>query len=471
LYTLENISSEAISIISSKKAFENSIIPINVEEGSLLIGVPDKNDQKLINELSFLTGLKIKTIEIPPDIILKRLKEVYTTGNHPQTGSIHAERPNLEHSNVEFVNQIISGAIKNNASDIHFEAYEKVFRIRYRIDGHLREIMSLSHNKSLAITSRLKIMANLDISEKRRPQDGKIRFLYDNKYIDIRVSTLPTSFGEKIVLRILDKSSLELEPKKLGLSESQYEIFSKHLHLPYGMILVTGPTGSGKTTTLYAALNEIHSIEKNIMTVEDPIEYNLNGINQTNVKPDLGLDFAAALRSFLRQDPDIIMVGEIRDKETAEIAIRASLTGHLVFSTLHTNDSISAITRLIDMGVEPFLVSSSVKLIIAQRLVRKLCSCKIKSTKDNSAGIDNNTGYNKKGCEKCSYTGYSGRLALFELLPVTETLAELISKHSGSSAIKQEALKNGFTSLRESGNEKIKLGITTYEEVIRETSL
>lgn len=471
MYKLENISLEAISIISSKKAFENSIIPINIENGSLLIGVPNQNDQKLIHELSFLTGLKIKTVEIPPDVILNRLKEIYATEKPQFSNGTHVEKSTMEHSNVEFVNEIISGAIKNNASDIHLEAYEKVFRIRYRIDGHLREIMSLSHNKSLAITSRLKIMANLDISEKRRPQDGKIRFLYNNKHIDIRVSTLPTSFGEKIVLRILDKSSLELDPKRLGLSEGQYEIFYQHLHLPYGMILVTGPTGSGKTTTLYAALNEIHSIEKNIMTVEDPIEYNLEGINQTNVKPDIGLDFATALRAFLRQDPDIIMVGEIRDKETAEIAIRASLTGHLVFSTLHTNDSISAITRMIDMGVEPFLVASSVKLIIAQRLVRKLCTCKTQASNVDSLFEDKNRGYTKKGCEQCSYTGYSGRIALFEILPITENLAELIIKRSGTSAIKQEAAKNGFISLRDSGNEKIKLGITSYDEVIRETSL
>lgn len=315
-------------------------------------------------------------------------------------------------------------------------------------------------------------MANLDISEKRRPQDGKIRFSHNNNDIDIRVSSLPTSFGEKIVLRILNRSQMQLELSKLGLDNDQLELLQKKIHLPYGMILVTGPTGSGKTTTLYAALQQIHSIEKNILTIEDPIEYNLEGINQSNVKPEIGYDFANALRSFLRQDPDVIMVGEIRDHETAEIAIRSSLTGHLVFSTLHTNDSISAITRLIDMGVEPYLVSSSVKLIIAQRLVRKLCEC--------SAGLNNNIsdslvvshdGYIRNGCAKCSYTGYSGRTAIFEFLAIDEKIADLISQKASSAVIKKTALENGFKSLKESGMEKIKLGLTTYDEVLRETTL
>lgn len=361
-------------------------------------------------------------------------------------------------SNIDFVDQFISNAIKINASDIHFECSENSFRVRYRVDGHLREIHAASAAKSSSVISRLKIMANLDISEKRRPQDGRIRFTNNKKPVDIRVSSLPTNYGEKIVLRILDKSQVELDLTKLGMDNNQLELLQRKIRIPYGMILVTGPTGSGKTTTLYSTLKEINSVEKNILTIEDPIEYDLEGINQSNVKSDIGYDFANALRAFLRQDPDVIMVGEIRDKETAEIAIRASLTGHLVFSTLHTNDSISALTRLIDMGIEPFLVASSVKLIIAQRLVRKLCVCK--------KNVDH-----KQDCQICGNTGYKGREALFEMVELTENLTELISRNASHREIKEMALKNGFRTLRESGEEKINLGITTKEEVWRETML
>ena len=312
-------------------------------------------------------------------------------------------------------------------------------------------------------------MAGLDISEKRKPQDGKIKYRNKSYDVDIRVSTLPTSFGEKTVLRILDKSNLELDVEKLGLAKDQLSIVLKNLQRPYGMILVTGPTGSGKSTSLYSFLNSIHRVEKNILTIEDPIEYNIPGINQCNVKPDIGFSFANALRSFLRQDPDIIMVGEIRDKETADIAVRAALTGHLVFSTLHTNDSISAITRLIDMGVDAFLVAASVKLIIAQRLVRKLCSCKSK-TQTGSNGTQINS-FARNGCFECGMTGYRGRTALFEILEITEDLAELISSEASITEIRNKALENGFVSLRQSGLSKIQSGITTNEEVIRETTL
>ncbi|HEX3072195.1 MAG TPA: GspE/PulE family protein, partial [Ignavibacteriales bacterium] len=322
------------------------------------------------------------------------------------------------------------------------------------------------------VASRLKIMADLDISEKRRPQDGRIRFPHNNKTVDIRVSTLPTSYGEKIVLRILDKSNIQLELSTLGMSAEQFGIIEQNIKLPYGMILVTGPTGSGKTTTLYAALKHIHSVEKNIMTVEDPIEYNLEGINQSAVRPEIGYDFASALRSFLRQDPDIVMVGEIRDKETAEIAIRASLTGHLVFSTLHTNDSVSAITRLIDMGIEPFLVAASVKMIIAQRLVRKLCACKIKNGKDYLQNLlKTENSYKKNGCAKCGGTGYKGRTALYEVLKINEELTELITSGAPLGQIKAKAKEGGFISLRDIGVEKINSGITDHEEVLRETML
>lgn len=469
-----DISSEAISLITARKAFDNSVLPLKIEDGYFHVGVLDKNNQRLISDISFHTGLKIKPLELPADIILSKLKEIYPSPESKKKGQndIVSESTVNENSNVEFVNQIIIGAIKAGASDIHFESFEAAFRIRYRIDGHLREIYNLSKLRSAAVTSRLKIMANLDISEKRRPQDGKIRFPYNNSDIDIRVSSLPTSFGEKIVLRILNRSQVQLDLSKLGLNEQQFELFQKKIKLPYGMVLVTGPTGSGKTTTLYAALRQIHSVEKNILTIEDPIEYNLDGVNQSNVKPEIGYDFAGALRAFLRQDPDVIMIGEIRDRETAEIAIRASLTGHLVFSTLHTNDSISAITRLTDMGIEPFLVASSVRLIIAQRLVRRLCDCKVEmeNTDPKHQTLPRNI-YQKNGCAKCSYTGYSGRTAIFEFFDVSENIADLISQKTSPPIIKKVSLENGFRTLRDAGFEKVELGLTTYDEVMHETML
>lgn len=468
------LSNEVTSIISSQKAFEENILPLKVEDGYLHIAVTDKNNLRLINDLSFHTGLKIKAVELSPDIILMRLKEIYPNHNEKKNNTVESisESAINESSNVDFVNQVISNAIKSEASDIHFESLENIYRIRYRIDGRLREVFNLPKSRSLSIASRLKIMANLDISEKRRPQDGKISFNHNGNNIDIRVSTLPTGFGEKIVLRILNRTSVQLDITKLGLNESQLELFQRKLKLPYGMILVTGPTGSGKTTSLYAALQSIHSVEKNIMTIEDPIEYYLEGINQSHVKPEIGFDFASALRSFLRQDPDVIMVGEIRDHETAEIAIRSSLTGHLVFSTLHTNDSISTITRLIDMGIEPYLVASSVKLIIAQRLVRKLCDCKIISSKViSSEDLANKQYYEAKGCPSCSYSGYKGRTAIFEFFEITEQIADLISQRASMNEIKKYCHQNSFTSLKDSGFEKMNLGLTTYEEVLRETML
>lgn len=463
-----SISKDNKTILPAKFAFENTVLPMKVNSTTLYLGVVDKGNIKLINDVSFETGLNIHVVEYPAETILQKLREIYPDYNGNGKGVV-SDNFESEHSNVEFVNQVISNAIKLGASDIHFEALEKLFRVRYRLDGQLREISSLPNNRSLPIASRLKIMANLDISEKRRPQDGRIKYNYHSNLIDIRVSSLPTAFGEKIVLRILDKSQLNLDLRTLGLSDQDYKILTDTIVAPYGMVLVTGPTGSGKTTTLYAALKHIHSIEKNIMTIEDPIEYNIDGINQCNVKHDIGFDFANALRSFLRQDPNVIMVGEIRDKETAEIAIRASLTGHLVFSTLHTNDSLSAITRLIDMGVEPFLVSSSVKLIVAQRLVRKLCSCKV-MTKCEENSNEEIAIPSTNGCAKCNNIGYKGRTALYEMLELNEDLQELITEKAPAKKIKETAIKNGLITLRQSGIEKIKNGITSYEEVLRETT-
>ena len=481
---------EIKSLIPAKLAFESNILPVNRENGTLHIVIPNKNDLKLINDLHFNTGLKIKAEELPADIILSKLIELYPeyefNNGNGNGGDNTTENISSDHSNVEFVNQVISGAVKAKASDIHFESLEDSFRVRYRIDGYLREISRLPKQRSLAISSRIKVMANLDISEKRRPQDGRIRFngstvlagagstgldgANNGNDIDIRVSSLPTNFGEKIVLRLLDKTQLKLDLSKLGLTNEQLNLIQSKIKSPFGMILLTGPTGSGKTTTLYAALQHIHTIEKNIITVEDPIEYNLDGINQCNVKPDIGFDFANALRSFLRQDPDVIMVGEIRDNETAEIAVRASLTGHLVFSTLHTNDSVSCVSRLIDMGVEPYLVSSSVKMIIAQRLIRTLCNCKIKETNHSIIkAVQSENIYKKKGCDKCNHTGYTGRTAIYEIFNITEEIAEVISTNPTAAEIKRKAKEQGFKTLRESGIEKILNGVSTYEEVLRET--
>jgi len=468
MFETQGTNTKLKSIVSPKFAFEHNVLPIKIENNILHLAVQNKNNHKLIDDVTFETGYEIKVTEIPGDTILKRLRDLYPEYSINKQQNINN---NLfsDQSNVEFVSQIIINAIELKSSDIHFETLEKSFRVRYRIDGHLREISSLPKERHLPISSRIKIMANLDISEKRRPQDGRIKFIYRKNDIDIRVSSLPTNFGEKIVLRLLDKTQLNLDLKSLGLSGSQYNLLTKRITAPYGMILVTGPTGSGKTTTLYAALKQIHSEDKNIMTIEDPIEYNIDGINQCHVKSDIGFDFANALRSFLRQDPNVIMVGEIRDKETAEIAIRASLTGHLVFSTLHTNDSISAITRLIDMGVEPFLVSSSVKLIVAQRLVRKLCDCKKLNEIKNEHNDETNE-YESRGCEKCNKIGYKGRTALYEILEITDELTEIISNRGSSKSIKELALQNGLVTLRDSGIEKIKNGITTYDEVLRETT-
>lgn len=462
---------EAKSVVSAKEAFEKNVLPLKIEEGTLHLGVSNAEDHKLLKDIGFNTGLKIKAVEIPEHVILRKLKEVYSDhdSRENKAGGVKEHNTLSENSTIEYVNRIISNAIKISASDIHIETHEKNSKVRYRIDGHLREVANLTRNQSLPVISRIKIMANLDISERRRPQDGKIKFNYNERDIDIRVSSLPTSYGEKVVLRILDKDQLKLDLAKIGMNDHQLSVFRKNLILPYGMILVTGPTGSGKTTTLYAALKSINNPEKNILTIEDPVEYNLEGVNQSNVKHDIGYDFASALRSFLRQDPDIIMVGEIRDKETAEIAIRASLTGHLVLSTLHTNDSVSAVTRLIDMGIEPFLVSSCLRLVVAQRLVRKLCNCKVENNMEHPVEIKHH--FDKNGCTDCGFTGFSGRTAIFELFEIDGDTSEQISKGITAGALKNLAESKGLFSLRKSGCEKVNLGITTYEEVLRETML
>ncbi len=381
---------------------------------------------------------------------------------------------------VKLVNGILVKAIKQGVSDIHFEPYEKSYRVRYRLDGVLRKELSLPLKIRNAITSRLKIMATLDISEKRLPQDGRIKMRVGTKHdVDFRVSSCPTLFGEKVVLRILDKSALQLDMTQLGFTEEQLAEFQEAIHKPYGMVLVTGPTGSGKTTTLYSALSQLNTITDNIMTAEDPVEYNLSGINQVQMHEEIGLNFASALRSFLRQDPDIIMVGEIRDFETAEIAVKAALTGHLVLSTIHTNDAPSTINRLLNMGIEPFLVSSSVVLILAQRLVRKICKeCKEEVSVAEDAlldigfepdELDDLILFKGRGCQVCGNTGYKGRIALYEIMTITDEIRELILRGASSMEIKETAIAMGMKTLRDSGLQKIREGITTIEEVVRVT--
>jgi type IV pilus assembly protein PilB len=382
---------------------------------------------------------------------------------------------------VKLVNGILIKAIKLGVSDIHVEPYEKSFRVRYRLDGVLRKAMGLPLKIRNAVISRIKIMSQLDIAERRLPQDGRIKLQLGRKReMDFRVSVIPTLWGEKVVLRLLDKTTLQLDMTKLGFEEEQLGHFQGAIHRPYGMVLVTGPTGSGKTTTLYSALSELNKESDNIMTAEDPVEFNLPGINQVQMHDDIGLNFAAALRSFLRQDPDIIMVGEIRDFETAEIAIKAALTGHMVLSTIHTNDAPSTINRLLNMGIEPFLVASATILILAQRLARRICgNCKEEVKVPSQALIDLGVPeeeteglkiYKGKGCEDCLSTGYKGRIALYEVMPVNDEIRELILIGASAAEIKKEAMQLGMMTLRQSGILRMKGGITTIEEVIRATA-
>jgi type IV pilus assembly protein PilB len=381
---------------------------------------------------------------------------------------------------VKLVNGILLRAAKAGVSDIHIEPYEKKFRVRYRLDGVLKTVMGLPLKIRNAIISRIKIMSSLDIAERRLPQDGRIKLkMTKNKVMDFRVSVLPTLFGEKIVMRLLDKSNLQLDMTKLGFDEDQLTNFKDALGKPFGMVLVTGPTGSGKTTTLYSALSELNTDSENIMTAEDPVEFNLMGINQVQMKDEIGLNFAAALRSFLRQDPDIIMVGETRDYETAEIGVKAALTGHLVLSTLHTNDAPSTINRLLNMGVEPFLVSSAVILVVAQRLVRKACQkCKkpqkLPVETFIEAGFDPEeaktiVSYKGEGCDICNQTGYKGRVALYEVMPLKDDIKELILQGASVFELKKAAVSGGMKTLRASGLLKVKAGLTSLEEVVENT--
>lgn len=381
---------------------------------------------------------------------------------------------------IRYVNKVLADAFVRKASDIHVEPYENTFRVRFRIDGTLIEVLKPPRSLMLPLISRLKIMAQMDISEKRKPQDGRIKLSIGGRPIDYRVSSLPTLFGEKIVLRLLDSSNLQLDMTKLGFEAKQLKVLQRGIHQPYGMCLVTGPTGSGKTTTLYSSMAELNTLDTNISTAEDPVEFNLEGINQVNVKKNVGFTFAVALKAFLRQDPDIIMVGEIRDLEVAEIAVEAALTGHLVLSTLHTNDAPSTVTRLLNMGIEPFLVVGALNVVVAQRLCRRICEhCKVEqeTSKEElmSCGFAASSAekikiYKGKGCEHCNNTGYKGRVAIYEVLDLTPALKDLILRNASADDLKKQGIKDGMKTLRMSALTKVAQGMTTLDEAVTNSS-
>jgi type IV pilus assembly protein PilB len=527
------INPSVIKLIPSSVSKKYFIIPINRVGPKLTLAMADPSNIVVIDEIKFMTGFNVEPVVASETEIIDAVKKYYGGGgavaglgtvnfqsndfdlddgknNGANEGImldddvvdvddfdklVHGAVDNVEvveadqNSDesidmqgpiIKIVNGILIKAIKLGASDIHFEPYERTFRVRYRIDGVLRRDMALPIQIKNAMTSRLKIMARLDIAEKRLPQDGRIKLrLGKGREMDFRVSSIPVLYGEKVVLRLLDKSALQLDMTKLGFEDSSLADLKAAIHKPVGMILVTGPTGSGKTTTLYSALSELNKESENIITAEDPIEYNFMGINQVQMHEEIGLTFASSLRSFLRQDPDIIMVGEIRDFETAQIAVQAALTGHLVLSTVHTNDAPGTISRLIDMGIEPFLISSAVILILAQRLIRKVCmecreAVKVHPQLLIDVGVPPDEVksfpvYKGKGCSLCNNTGYKGRVGLYEVMPMKEELKELVLSRASTSEIKKEAIRLGMKTLRQSGIAKIKEGVTTIEEVLRST--
>ncbi|MGD9906617.1 MAG: type IV-A pilus assembly ATPase PilB [Vicinamibacterales bacterium] len=517
-----------IKLVPAETAHKYQIIPLSRVGATLTIAMTDPTNVFALDDLKFMTGYNVEPVVAWETAVLDAIQKYYgAPGVGPKGGGggpkivetapgesaleiaarAMQEMPLIDTEDVEvleeleeisaealtrqgeeapvikLVNVILMSAISKGASDIHIEPYEKEYRVRYRIDGLLYNVMSPSLKMRDAITSRIKIMAKLDIAEKRLPQDGRIKIRFSDsgqqRDIDFRVSCLPTLFGEKIVMRLLDRTKLMLDMTKLGFEAESLTKLETQISKPWGMVLVTGPTGSGKTNTLYSSISRINTPDTNIMTAEDPVEFNLVGVNQVQVRESIGLNFAAALRSFLRQDPNIILVGEIRDFETAEIAVKAALTGHLVLSTLHTNDAPSTINRLMNMGIEPFLVASSLNLVCAQRLVRRICTaCKIDDPVPAAALV--NVGFTPdlaetvvpkkgKGCEKCNRTGYKGRVGLYEVMEITEELRELILVGASALELRRKAIEEGMITLRGSGLRKISEGVTTMEEVVRET--
>ncbi len=495
-----DVDPDVVNLIKPDVAQKYMAIPYSRVDSSLHVAMVDPTDLSAIDDINFMTGLQVEVSIASQSEIRKALDMYYDTGMAVNDMMEEFEDDDLEALAddvsdldvndmakmaeeapvVKLVNMVLREAITKKASDIHLEAYEKVLRVRLRIDGALYELMKPPMKLKNALVSRLKIMARLDIAERRLPQDGRIKIkLGKGKDMDFRVSVLPTLFGEKVVMRLLDKSNLQLDMTKLGFDEGPLVHFKEAIHKPFGMVLVTGPTGSGKTTTLYSALSELNDSEVNLSTAEDPVEFNLYGINQVQMHEEIGLTFASALRSFLRQDPDIIMVGEIRDFETAEIGVKAALTGHMVLSTLHTNDAPQTINRLLNMGVEPFLVASSVNLIVAQRLARRICpECKeeieppAEALRDIGVKMEDIGAfpvYQGKGCHNCNQTGFKGRVALYEVMPISDEIKELVLAGASAMEIKREAIRLGMNTLRMAGVKKLKEGVTTIEEVARTT--
>jgi type IV pilus assembly protein PilB len=488
-----------VKIIPPEVVQKYQLLPVNRAGATLIIAVSDPSNLFAIEDIKFMTGYNIEMVVASERDIKASIDKYYDQsasladvmsdldvedmeiiGDEEQVDVGSLERATEDAPVVKMVNAILQDAIRKKASDIHIEPYEKLFRVRFRIDGVLYEIMKPPLKLKNAITSRIKIMAELDIAERRLPQDGRIKIkLGGGKDMDFRVSCLPTLFGEKIVMRLLDKGNLQTDLTKLGYEPDALAHFMREIHKPFGMVLVTGPTGSGKTVSLYSALSELNKVSENISTAEDPVEFNFAGINQVQMHEDIGLNFSAALRSFLRQDPDIIMIGEIRDFETAEIAIKAALTGHMVLSTLHTNDAPATINRLLNMGIEPFLVASAVNLITAQRLARRVCGeCKqpeeipVQALIDAGVPPDEAPSYvcmRGKGCPTCNNTGYKGRVGFYQVMPMREEIKELILNGANTAEIKRESMRIGIKTMRQSGLTKLKEGVTSFEEVLRIT--
>jgi type IV pilus assembly protein PilB len=494
-----DIDDDVVRLVPKDVCQRHGLIPVSRAGSSLIVAMSDPSNLHAVDDIKFLTGYNVEPVVAPISAIEKAVARYYTAPEKEEVNydqimegfdenaidfdsmddeesSVDLERASEDAPVVRLCNAVMLNAIKKRASDIHIEPYEKQMRVRYRIDGVLHEEMHPPLKLKNAISSRFKIMSSLDIAERRLPQDGRIKLkLGKGKEMDFRVSVMPTLFGEKICMRLLDKSNLQLDMMKLGFGEKQLKDFKWAINQPYGMVLVTGPTGSGKTTTLYSALAELNTEDTNISTAEDPVEYNLYGINQCQMHEDIGLNFAAALRCFLRQDPDIIMVGEIRDFETAEIAIKAALTGHLVLSTLHTNDAPSTVSRMLNMGVEPFLVTGALNLVLAQRLARKVCAdCKTPTTVEPQALRE--VGFTEeqiktaqlvkgKGCATCGGSGYKGRVALYEVMPMTDTLKDMVLQGCSTAELKEQMMREGIWTLRMSGIDKACKGVTTVDEI------
>lgn len=490
------IDQSVLTLVGRDFCEKNSVIPISKAGTTLVVAFSDPGNLQTRDDLRFITKFKIQPVVSTDHSIALAIEKYYGAMNQAQmdfnrndgmesdvqavdTGALDVGNENASDAPiVKFVNGVLIEAMRRKASDIHFEPYEKKFRVRLRIDGNLLEAAAPPISSGPAISARIKIMSKMDIAEKRRPQDGrlKIKLAKENREMDFRVNTVPTLFGEKVVMRLLDKSNLQLDMTKLGFEEDDLKLFKEKIAMPQGMILITGPTGSGKTVTVYSALSELNQPDVNISTAEDPIEFNLEGINQVQMNKDIDLNFAEALRAFLRQDPDIIMVGEIRDLETAEISFKAASTGHLVVSTLHTNDAPTTVTRLTDMGVAPYLITSCINLVVAQRLVGRVCeSCKepiqvpeqtLLNIGVPKADIPKYTLFKGKGCTTCNGTGIKGRLAIFELMPMTSKIKEMVLKNSSAAELRNACRELGLKTLRRSALLKLMRGQTTIEEVL-----